>query len=187
MYSKEHLESLSETELQDIYQQLKSDFEEKLAKNRRINNMLERKFSKKQSELAELKAQLDQILESHPELKELNVAKEGFDDMKIKHLIAQKNELESTYSALQITKIQVEKSLKDQQEHLDKMIEEQNNLEEEIMNLDDKTDILADDSEDQSELAELAILTQEFHRISNEFQELNDEIEMLQQKIHSRG
>ncbi len=184
MYKKEHLESLSESELQEIYQNLKKDFEEKLAKNRRIKTMLERKLKKNQHELEELNTQLTQLIDVHPEL---NVVKEGFDDSKIKHLITQKNELESTYSALQITKVQVEKSIKDQQEHLKEMIEEQSNLEEDIINLDDETDILTEDAEDQSELAELAILTQEFHRISNEFKELNDQIESLQQKIHLRG
>ena len=69
MLTREKLEQLSEEELETLYQQKKTELEQKLGKNRRIRGMLSRKVDEKQKNVENLKNQISELLEANPDLK----------------------------------------------------------------------------------------------------------------------
>ena len=75
MSTRDNLSQLSEEELEQLYQEKKADYEQKMSKNRRIRGILSRKINEKQKAVDDLKKEIDDFIASHPEL---SVAKENF-------------------------------------------------------------------------------------------------------------
>ena len=69
LLTREKLEQLSEEELKTLYQQRKTELEQKLGKNRRIRGMLSRKVDERQKNVENLKNQISETLQANPELK----------------------------------------------------------------------------------------------------------------------
>lgn len=73
LLTEDNLSQLSEEELEKLYQVKQAEYDQKIAKNRRIRVMLSDKVSNKQNIVNNLQKKIDDFLAAHPE-----VAKQDF-------------------------------------------------------------------------------------------------------------
>lgn len=184
MSTKDNLSQLSEEELEKLYQDKKSEYDQKLAKNRRIRGILSRKINEKRQTVNNLTKEIDDFLASHPEL---SVAKQDFDDTdydpeELKLLIQEKQKI---LSQLHSKKLQIEKSIPEITNHIrhQKLLEDQ--YQKEINVLISQTETLSDS--ENSELLELEQLSQENKSAQDELEALIIEIDELRKGIHQQG
>ena len=184
MLTRENLSQLSEEELERLYQEKKAEYEQKIAKNRRIRGILSRKVNEKQNSADNLKKEINDLLQSHPEL---SVVKQDFDDTpynpeELKEAIKDNQKL---LSQLQSKKLQIELDIPKVSKHIEqqKLLEDQ--FQKEINSLISQNETLSDS--ESSELLELDQLSKDIQSAQEEFEALLIEIEELQKEVHQQG
>ncbi|MFW9905725.1 MAG: hypothetical protein ACFFFH_15435 [Candidatus Thorarchaeota archaeon] len=184
MLTREELEQLTEEELEALYQQKKGEYDQKVAKNRRIRGLLSRKVDERQNSVKNLKKKIDDLLVSHPEF---SVVKQDFGDItydpeELKKTIQDKQKI---LSQLQSKKLQLKKDIPPIVNH----IEQQKSVEEQFQN---EINLLISQSEtlsnsESSELLELDQLSKDIQSAQEELDTLNIEIEELRKEVHQQG
>lgn len=184
MLTREELEQLTEEELEALYQQKKDEYDQKVAKNRRIRGLLSRKVDERQNSVNDLKKKIDDLFVSHPEL---SVVKQDFDDIpydpeELKNTIQEKQKV---LSQLQSKKLQIEQDIPKVSTHIEqqKLLEEQ--FQRQINSLITQTETLSDS--ESSELLELDQLSKDIQAAQDELDALTIEIEELQKEVYQQG
>ena len=183
LLTEDNLSQLSEEELEKLYQVKQAEYDQKIAKNRRIRVMLSDKVSNKQNTVNNLQKKIDDFLAAHPE-----VAKQDFDDIdqdpaELNRVI---QENQKTISQLQSKKLHVERTVTETSTH----IEQQKALEElyqqDIASLISQSEPFSAVDEN-SELLELNQLAKEINSAQDELEAINNEIEDIREKVHHQG
>jgi len=185
LLTREKLSQLSEEELENLYQEKKAKYDQKMSKNRRIRGMLSKKVDEKQKNVNKRKKEINDLLADHPEL---SVVKQDFDDIEqdpaeLKELIQEKQQ---TLSQLQSKRLQIERTITETSNHnkQQKSLEEQ--YQQEISSLIAQSGSLSDVS-GRPELLELDQLSKEINSAQDELNTLTKEIEDIREKIHQQG
>ncbi|MFX1507926.1 MAG: hypothetical protein ACFFDC_17705 [Promethearchaeota archaeon] len=184
MTTRDILSQLSEEELERLYQDKKAEYEKKIAKNRRIRGILSRKVNDKQNSVDNLKKEIHDLLQSHPEL---SVVKQDFDDTTYEpeELIEAIKDKQKILSQLQSKKLQIEQDIPKVSKHIEqqKLLEEQ--YQKEISSLISQNETLSDS--ESSELLELNQLSQDIQSAQDELETLINEIEAFRKEVHQQG
>lgn len=190
--TREKLEQLSEEELETLYQQKKTEYNQKIAKNRRVRGILSRKVDEKQERVQTLKNQISALLDANPQLKlkfnSLSGAiKQDFDDTdynpeELTQLIQEKQKI---LSQLQSKKLQIEKSIPELSNHIEQQKLVEDHYQKEITQLISQTETISDS--ESSEMLELDQLSQEIKSAQAELEALISEIEELHKGVHQQG
>jgi predicted nucleic acid-binding Zn-ribbon protein len=192
LLTREKLEQLSENELEDLYQKKRAEYDQKIAKNRRVRGLLARKVDEKQKKVEDIKNQISGFLEENPHLGTLEdlisgAIKQDFDDThsdpeELKKTIQEKQKV---LSQLQSKKMQIEQDIPKVSKHIEqqKMLEEQ--FQKEINSLISQNETLSDS--ESSELLELDQLSKDIQSAQDELEALFIEIEALQKEVYQQG
>ncbi len=180
LLTKDKLNQLSEEELEKLYQQKKADYDQKIAKNRRIRGLLQRKLDSKTEIVNNLQNKIDDFLAAHPE-----VAKQDFDDQEqnpaeLTKLIQEQRE---SLSGLQTKKLNIERTITETANHIERQKALEERLQHEIERLYSQFDELSNDNEDAEQL-ELNRVTREIQSAQDELDSIQNEIEEIRGKIN---
>ena len=193
MLPREKLEQLSEEELENLYQQKKTELEQKLGKSRRIRGMLSKKVDEKQKNVENLKNQISELLEANPDLKLKynslsSELKQDFDDIdqdpaELNRVIQEK---QKTISHLQSKKLHIERTITETSNHIEQQKALEELFQQEIASLISQSEPFSAVDEN-SELLELNQLSKEINSAQDEFEAITNEIEDIREKVHHQG
>ncbi len=180
LLTRDKLNQLSDEELEKLYQQKKAGYDQKIAKNRRIRGLLQRKLDSKSEIVNNLQKKIDDFLAAHPQ-----VAKQNFDDQvqnpaELTKLIQKQRE---SLSSLQAKKLDIERTITETTNHIERQKVLEERLQHEIERLYSQFDELSNDSED-AELLELKRVAREIQSAQEERDSIHNEIEEIREKIH---
>ena len=180
LLTREKLTQLSEEELENLYQQKKAEYDQKIAKNRRIRGLLQRKLDSKSEIVMDIQKKIDDLLVAHPE-----VVKQNFDDEKLnpeelRNLIQEKRE---SLSGFQAKKLNIERTITEMENHIGRQRALEERLQHEIERLYSRFDELSSDDED-TEKFELNRVIREINSVQDQLDSIHNEIEDIRQKIH---
>ncbi len=183
MVDQEYLEQLSETELDKLLQEKKTEYDQRSTKYNRIQDLLRHKVTTKEKTVRNYQSETDLLRVKHPDV---NVAKQDFDDNPQflresiqKHTTAILN--------LQTHQIQLKKLIKEVSLDFGKLKAQEKFLQQEVDNLITLNDELGQDPEDQSEKMQLAVITSEYQSTHDLLDTLSLEIEHLHKRLHDRS
>ena len=183
MLRKETLEQLSEEELEKVYQEKKADYDERVRKNKRIQDILARKRDTLKTQVEAIQSETDLLQAKHPGI---TVADGGTDeDPDQLKAIIQKHH--TTILNLQSKQIQQKKQLKEIKLEIIRKQTEEKSLQKEIEQLIAENDEMTNQAKDSAEKMELAVITSEYQSTQDNLDALTVEIEHLHRKLHQRG
>ncbi|MHA1976976.1 MAG: hypothetical protein ACW98F_13050 [Candidatus Hodarchaeales archaeon] len=183
MVDREFLEQLSESELDKLYEEKKSEYDKRSIKYKRIQDLLRRKVTTRQKTIQKYQSEVDLLRVKHPDI---NVAKQDFDDNPQflresiqKHTTALLN--------LQTHQIQLKKLIKENNMELVKLQAQGKFLQKEVDELITVNEELSQGLEDQSEKMQLAVITSEYQTTHDLLDTITLEIEHLHKRLHDRS
>lgn len=189
MLTREKLEKMSEEELEQLYQEKKSQYDRILSKNRRIHEMLKKKVDQKQDNVILLKKEIEELLTSNSELKmwfnAISKAKDSIDDNEL-NLEKIKSKIEShkvTLSNMKTSQTQIQREINEIKILLEQRKTTENQLQKEIGDLVAKKSPISNNDVVQTELLELSNLTQDYQALQNELDNITNEINSLKAQI----
>lgn len=183
MLGKETLEQLSEAELEKIYQEKKAEYDRQIRKNKRIQGILSRKRDTLKAKIKEVQNETDLLHAKNPGV---FVIKEGVsEDSEQLKVAVQKHH--TTILNLQTKQIKQKKELKEIKLQFMRKNTEENLLQKEIDQLIAENDKLVNNTQDDQEKMELAVITSEYQSTEDILEALTVEIEHLHRKLHQRG
>ncbi|MFX0149926.1 MAG: hypothetical protein ACFFAJ_04035 [Candidatus Hodarchaeota archaeon] len=180
---------MSEEDLEQLYQEIKSQYDRTLSKNHRIHEMLRRKVDHKQDNIIFLKKEIEELLTSNPELKEwYNTISEMKDSIDNNELNPEKiqSEIESykeELSNMRINQAQIQREITEIKLLLEQQKTTENQLQKEIEDLVAEKASTSGNNAVQTELPELSKLAQEYQALQNELDEVTKEINDLKAQI----
>lgn len=193
MLNRKQLEQLTNEELEKIYNDIRRELDEKKAKNRRIRSILSRKIKQKKKSLNNIKNQINEVLEGHPELKicilyEENAIKQDFDDTsqdpkELQNLIQEK---QKTLSQLQSKKLHIDRDIAEISKHIMRQKKLEVQLQQDIALMISQPESTSD-TDEESELIELNNLLEEIKLAQEEITHITTKIEDISEKIHQKG
>ncbi|MFX0171743.1 MAG: hypothetical protein ACFE9L_07475 [Candidatus Hodarchaeota archaeon] len=180
---------MSEEELEQLYQEKKSQYDRILSKNRRIHEMLKKKVDQKQDNVILLKKEIEELLTSNSELKmwfnAISKAKDSIDDNEL-NLEKIKSKIEShkvTLSNMKTSQTQIQREINEIKILLEQRKTTENQLQKEIGDLVAKKSPISNNDVVQTELLELSNLTQDYQALQNELDNITNEINSLKAQI----
>ena len=183
MVSREHLEQLSETELNKLYQEKKVEFETRSSKYKRIHDLLRHKVTERQKIIENSQSEVDLLRVKYPEV---NIAKgENNDNPQFLRESIQKHT--TSLLNLQTHQLDLKKELKEINLELVKLQAQEKFLQKEVDELIVRNNELDQNSEDQSEKMQLAVITSEYQTTHDLLDTITLEIEHLHKKLHDRS
>ncbi|MHA2108943.1 MAG: hypothetical protein ACW99R_14665 [Candidatus Hodarchaeales archaeon] len=183
MVDRKNLEQLSESELNKLYQEKKSEYDERSGKYKRIQDLLRKRVTIKQKMIQKYQSETDLLRVKHPEV---NIAKQDFDDNP--QFLRESIQKHTTILLnLQTHQIQIKKSLKDISLEFAKLQAQEKFLQQEVDNLISLNDELGQNLEDQSEKMQLAVITSEYQSTHDLLDTITLEIEHLHKRLHDRS
>jgi hypothetical protein len=69
LLTRENLEQLSEEEIETIYQENQADYEQRIKKNKRIQDLLSKKVDEREKSIRKLNVKISRLLEKNPDIK----------------------------------------------------------------------------------------------------------------------
>ena len=184
MQTRESLEQLSEERLQDVYEEKKAEYDQRLDKNQRISEILENKLLGKEKTISELRTEIDLLRVKHPKIKV--VAKRDFDDdpdtLRDKLLTLQKDLIN-----LQTKQLNIKKELKQINMDIVKKEADEKFLQQEIEQLTKSSEKITNDDQDEEEKMQLAVIMSEYQTTHDLLDALTIEVEELYKKLYERS
>ncbi|MHA1541894.1 MAG: hypothetical protein ACTSQH_02840 [Candidatus Hodarchaeales archaeon] len=183
MLRKETLEQLSEAELEKIYQEKKANYDERIRKNKRIQDILTRKRDTLKTQVNTVQKESDLLQAKHPNI---TVIEDGIteDPDELKATI-QKNH--TIILNLQSKQIQQKKQLKEIKLEIIRKQRDEKLIQDEMDKLIAENEELINEGENSAEKMELAVITSEYQSAQDNLDALTLEIEHLHRKLHQRG
>lgn len=183
MYTRENLEQQSDSELEKICQEKKADYEQRVNKNKKIQEILSRKQDKIEASIRELQAKIDLLRAKNPSV---NVVKGEFgDDRDALNDRIQKHH--TTILNLQTNQIKVKKAIKEANLDFAKQQTNEKVIQKEIDHLITQTNEMNQETKNQTENMQLAVITSEYQSTHDLLDTLTLEIDTLHKQIHERG
>ncbi len=183
MYSKENLEKRSDSELETICKEIKTNYEKRINKNQRIQDLLSRKQSKLEKNIRNLQSKIDQLRAQNPNVE---VVKRDFDDdPEILNETIQKHH--TTILNLQTSQLKIKKQIKEINLEISKEQTNEKVIQKEIDHLIAQTNEINQNGQDHPETMQLAVITSEYQSTHDLLDTLTLEIETLHKQIHGRG
>jgi hypothetical protein len=183
MLRKETLEQLSEAELEELYQENKTKYDQRILKNKRIQDILKRKRDTLLTQVKAVQNETDLLHTKHPGVTTIKAGvTEDPDQLKA---TIQKHH--TTILNLQSKQIQQKKQLKEIKLEIMKKETDEKFIQNEINQLITENDNLTNQTQDSSEKMQLAVITSEYQSTHDILDTLTVEIEHLHRKLHQRG
>ena len=183
MYTRENLEQHSDSELETIRQEKKADYEQRINKNKKIQDLLTQKQEKYETNVRELQAKLDLLRAKNPTVK--FVKRDFDDDPDSLNDMIQKHH--TTILNLQTSQIKVKKAIKETNLDIAKQQTNEKVLQKEIDHLISHTNEINQEVKSESENMQLAVITSEYQSTHDLLDTLTLEIDTLHKQIHNRG
>jgi hypothetical protein len=183
LLNRENLEQHSDSELEIIYQENQADYEQRIKKNKRIQDLLSKKQDKLEERVRKLQAKIDLLRAKNPTVE---VVKRDFDDDE-ESLNDKIQKHHTTILNLQTSQLKIKKQIKEINLEIAKQQTNEKVLQKEIDHLIMQNSEINKDMENQSEPMRLAVITSEYQSTHDLLDILTLEIETIHKRIHERG
>jgi uncharacterized coiled-coil DUF342 family protein len=183
--SRDDLSKLTEEELESLYQKKKTEFDNKLSKNRRIRGMLSKKVEHLSKKVHDLQHEIDEIVETHPDVVKVKFDDDTGPDTNPEELKTDVQQLQKELSDLHSQKLLISNNIIEINSLISKQKEKNKELERRIEELINEANNIAKNGV-SLENEELTMLFQEEEAIKDKTANLIKEIEDIRLKIHHR-